>query len=140
MTTKPCVEETLVRCCFYSDYTMLFGDHPSKIYIWGRAVDYFVAGLFESSSVEKYTSSSTGLVSPPTAALKNAPPLQLHQPVSVYKFLELLHWESTDRLACWLRLEDAGLLREGVHTLASWPGGFLLELHVPNASFSHYGF
>jgi hypothetical protein len=103
-----------------------------------RAIDYFVAGLFGSSSVEKYTSSSIGLVSPPTAALKTAPLLQHHLPVSVYEFLELLHWESTDRLACWLGLEDARLLREGVHALASWPSGFLLELHVPNASFFNY--
>ena len=97
-------------------------------------------GLFLSSSVEKYTSSNTGLVSPPTAALMIAPLRQHHQSVSVYEFLELLHGESTDRLARWLRLEDARLLGEGVHALASWPGGFLLELHVPNASFLNYGF
>ena len=98
------------------------------------------AGLFESSSVEKYMSSNTGLVSPPTTALMIAPLRQHHQSVSVYEFLELLHGESTDRLARWLRLEDARLLGKGVHALASWPGGFLLELHVPNASFLNYGF
>ena len=80
-------------------------------------------------------SSNLGLVGPPTAAMMAA--LQLLSPAcldSIDHLLELLHRESADRLACWLRFEDARLFREGVHTLASWTSGFLLELHVPNVS------
>merc|ERR1712108_21419 len=76
-------------------------------------------------------SSSLDLVSPPTAALMTALPLlQHHLPVSIDHLLEFLHRQSPDRFARWLRFEDARLFREGVHALASWTSGFLLELHV----------
>merc|ERR1719359_642290 len=51
-------------------------------------------------------------------------------PGSVDHLLELLHRESSDSLAGWLRFEDARLFGEGVHTLTGWSCRLLLELHV----------
>merc|ERR1719359_1570913 len=75
----------------------------------------------------------TGLVSPPTAALPvwTAPPLLQHQPSdSVDHLLQLLHRESSDRFASWLRLKDARLFGERVDAFSSRLRGLLLELHV----------
>merc|ERR1719454_1318183 len=53
---------------------------------------------------------------------------------SIDGLLQFLHWKAPHCLACWLGLEDAWLLGERVHSLASRPGRFLLELHVEDTS------
>merc|ERR1719478_318039 len=53
---------------------------------------------------------------------------------SVDHLLKFLHRESSHRLACWLRLEDAWLFGEGVDALSSWTSRFLLQLQVQRTS------
>jgi hypothetical protein len=108
---------------------------PMEVTTWIDENERVMLNIFCGAGWElfgcRYTSSSRGLVGPPTAALITALPLlQHHLRVSVDHLLKLLHRESTDRLACWLRLEDARLFREGVDTLASWASRLLLQLHV----------
>merc|ERR1719460_393801 len=54
--------------------------------------------------------------------------------ISVDHLLELLHWEGPDRFACWLRLENAWLFGEWIHTFASRAGRLFLELQVQRTS------
>merc|ERR1712165_123671 len=53
---------------------------------------------------------------------------------SVHHLLELLHWQHTNSLACWLGLEEAWLLGERVDTLTSSDCWLFLQLHVQHTS------
>merc|ERR1712048_1026069 len=53
---------------------------------------------------------------------------------SIDCLLQLLHWQHTNGLACWLGLEDTWLLCEWIDSLACRLCGLLLQLHVEDTT------
>merc|ERR1719235_1156071 len=75
--------------------------------------------------MKRSTECSTSPVRPPTTTRK----LTTTQN-SIDHLLELLHWKRPDCLGSWLRLEDARLLGERIHSLARSSRWLLLELQI----------
>merc|ERR1719235_927213 len=79
--------------------------------------------------MKRSTECSTSPVRPPTTTRK----LTTTQN-SIDHLLELLHWKRPDCLGGWLRLEDARLLGERIHSLARSSRWLLLQLQIECAA------